>query len=122
MERKAFVISRATWWRGQTAMGSMLLRAKDGMMCCLGNIALQAGATQDQIRNIETPSALRRAGVVLDVFLPLLRLDPDEWCTHSELGNRMMAINDDSDITDAERETALTRLAAPIGWDLTFTD
>lgn len=122
MERKAFVIQRSTWYRGQNALDSYLLIPKTGMMCCLGSIALQCGMTAQQISRQRSPGALAQNGVQPAAFAPLQTKGVCAESSNTRIANQMTETNDNPDITDATREAELTRLAATIGWDLTFVD
>ncbi len=129
MEQRTFTISRATWYRGHTSQGSYLRIPSgkfEGQMCCLGSIALQCGATPDQITAVTSPGMLART--LADEKFPaglralIEQRSGDNLKDNTPLARDMMSTNDHPDLSGEQRERTLIAYAAKIGWTLTFTD
>lgn len=112
---KDYVIDRATWLRGEGAYRSSLLRPEDGKMCCLGQIALQRGYTEEEIRGRADPVGLPD----WNENWPCRSDDEGYFFLLSTL-EEMMEHNDDLKISDELRELDLIELGKELGWDLTF--
>lgn len=54
------VVDRAKWLHGEGPSMSMLHRAHDGKMCCLGFACLAAGVTKEQMQTYTDPADLMR--------------------------------------------------------------
>lgn len=63
------VIERSKWYRGQTSKESLLRRAVDSQMCCLGFLCLSYGLTEEQINEEPDPSSIAE----------LASITPAEW-------------------------------------------
>jgi hypothetical protein len=119
------VVDRKTWHRGKGAEGSALRNDLDGNMCCLGFVSIVCGYTAQQITNISTPPRLYRqcrsagSSKILPQFNNLLAFSP---LTASTACIIMMEVNDDRNISEAKRESELSRVAATINVNLTFVD
>lgn len=100
---RTFVIDRETWLRGDW-QHSKLLRP-DGLMCCLGQVALQLGATKKDIRDVSAPIGVGR---------------PLDWNPASAALSQMMQDNDMAGVVDSTRERRLNKSAKRIGWRLKF--
>jgi hypothetical protein len=130
-----FTIDRATWRCGRYGayahggVGATLLCNKDGMMCCLGHVSLQLGVPLEDIKHRLAPccvigdKAALYSPVLMNVPRPIGDPRPEhDFRNHqTELCKRAMSINDDLDITRAERESQLVTLFAEHGHELTFT-
>lgn len=96
-------------------------------MCCLGFFALKQGLTRKEILHVGQPD-----GVFTEKCLPAERAS---WVKRKFQGlvigkvtdpratrvcNKLMRVNDDTYISDTERESKLTRLFAKIGWKPRF--
>ena len=100
------VIDRSRWLHGEGANASYLLRETDGKMCCLGFLALQCGAVEDDIRASREPS---------EVSI--------EWPERlSEHATCLMIENDNIEDTDNEREAGLTTIFTKMGIEVEFVD
>ena len=99
-----FKIDRKVWLRGEGGSRSRLLRPSDGMMCCLGQVALQCGYRPEDILNKQTPGA---AGISLPI-------------TESEVA--AMAENDLVHTSDYEKEQRLSAIFEYHGHTITFHD
>lgn len=105
---KTFVIDRKVWLRGEE--DSYLLRKRDGLMCCLGQIACRLGARHVEIAGYMAPDDLPRGD--------MKRLD---WNPQAKTLGAMMDINDDAELSDDARERDLQKAAKRLGWRLRFT-
>jgi hypothetical protein len=92
-------IDRKTWLRGEGADRSWLLR-QDGKMCCLGQMAIQAGFTSAQINGVRSPKDLNWKQMEGD------------YTGNGNTVNKLMGVNDDSTITNKDREKMIIKLAA----------
>lgn len=107
---KDFVLDRSRWYRGQDN-GARLLRAKDGMMCCLGLYLESCGVPHEELLEREYPS--RVSG-----FIP----EEAMWTVLSSDDLKVAWTNDDSALSDDDREPKLVELFARHGVNLTFVD
>lgn len=107
------VIDRAKWYRGKGPQYSRLLRV-DGMMCCIGFACLARGNTPQRILNRLSPVSASRGGAI-----NLSGLLGGDGFNTAECAD-MMSINDDMEISDAERESELIPLAQQAGFKFTF--
>jgi hypothetical protein len=134
-------ISRAQWGRG-TRTGSALRRTDNGKMCCLGFIAKQAGFTDAQISGIGYPHNLyqkRTTQIAIGGTGPQVAGPADgqdfaallaPFCRRSANGSEtfptglatLLANINDSDVSDAQRETELIIEAAEGGFEFVFVD
>lgn len=105
-------IDRTRWIRGEGSYNSYLLRPQDGKMCCIGFLAKAHGIPD---RDILDKHAL------IDVQnhdRKLARYDDTE--EHEEYLDSAYQANDDSALTDVERELKITGLLAEMGVEATF--
>ncbi len=118
-----FVIDRSKWRCARDGLhkhgtGKTLLLHPNGYMCCLGQCAIQAGANQLDILDKAEPRELPQA------LFPLTA-DMDEedgpGLNNSRLSDVAMEINDDTSLTDFDREMKLTSLFADHDHELEFT-
>lgn len=108
---KTFTIERSKWLRGEGMWESDLLRHKDDKMCCLGQVCEQLGFPLSVLRNKSTP-------MELDEEIESLVVEAQD----SNLTEEMMAVNDQKEIPDSERESSLSKLAQQAGFSLKFVD
>jgi hypothetical protein len=95
-----FVIDRAKWYRG-CPVGSLLLR-QDGRQCCVGLYLTSCGLPDADL--------LQRA-VAGDVGV----LAP-KWLQDAEFdGCLLYSVNDNSELTEPEREAEVARLFRELG-------
>ncbi len=109
------IIDRTNWLRGEGPSDSYLLRSRDSKMCCLGFVAVSAGATREAITDRETP-----ADSDVEACLTGLVAEDGDLDINTMVCDRMMTINDDSLLSDAEREQRLIEEASSIGYELEF--
>lgn len=76
----------------------------EGYSCCLGQFAIQSGASKDDIRGIEAPNQLN---------FPIQGLV--KGCNTSRLNNTCIDINDDSSTTIIEKIKLLRKALAKTG-------
>ena len=112
---RTFTITRHNWYRGHGGVTSRLRNAH-GQMCCLGHIALQCGASVSDILGYRTAAEM---DISLPEYTRALVVQPG---MHTGLAREMMRTNDNTSLSDTERERTLTALAATIGWTLVFVD
>lgn len=122
---KRFVVKRDKWLRGDDGKTSTLLD-RGGCMCCLGFVATQCGVPADSILEEADPSMLD-ADTAKTVPLLAEIYDQDEEdgyayerVRNSKLSNDAIEVNDDSRLTDAERERHLSELFAAHGYEMVF--
>lgn len=115
-----FVIDRKRWYRGKGDSESRLLVPGTQKMCCLGQVARQCGLKPKNIRDVSSPANV--STVLHDQFpkwlLGICVLDAktidSPACTNA------MAVNDDPEITDKDRERQLKAIFKKHGATLTF--
>ncbi len=111
-----FKIDRRKWLRGEGSEDSKLLRKSDGLMCCLGQVALQCGIPI---------SCIRERGAPDDVRYSQKRKFPD-WILDGNIAELncdvgiTMDTNDSIATTDAQKEAELKRLFKANGDTITF--
>jgi hypothetical protein len=116
------VIDRSKWIRGKGGAASCLLCPSDGKMCCLGFYSLACGLTEKQIKGAATPVSLGMEG-----DNPLNNTE-GSWLlregvnSHTLEAKELMALNDDSSISDQVREDEITRIFATRGVTVKFVD
>lgn len=108
-----FTVDRKRWLRGEGERNSLLLRAADDKMCCLGFACLAAGHTEGEIRGVATPTGITRSR--------------DGRCLLPSYGSsqisRAMEWNDCppyEDFTDVQREAYITDFLAQVGIEVVF--
>lgn len=95
------VIKRSKWLRGDDSE-SYLLRESDNKMCCLGFLARKCGLAPKEIRGHMTPEDTYSTKFPTSIV--------DKSTANTRTCGTLMTINDDPDLTDAERERKLTAL------------
>jgi hypothetical protein len=103
-EPKVLVIDRTIWLRGEGGSKSYLLREGDGKMCCLGFDAIEYGFTEEEIEGFGEPCELEH----------LPRDYRNSRCGGAGV-TEAININDDPELSDAEREAQLIPLLKMIG-------
>ncbi len=107
-----FKVNRRRWARGGKKGEAMLLNG-DGNSCCIGFACRQTGAGSRDIKGRYTPGFLRK---------PLPGLSRNRGGRIVSLSWVLQAadVNDDRNLTDAEREAKLQKLARSAGHDFEF--
>ena len=123
------VIKRQTWERGRPAESAML--TDYGTYCCLGFFAKECGVEDKLLKHQLTPQDVPQilSDLVLvspenfdrDTGLSWMFAD-DSYRYNNLLANCAMEINDDTEITDEERELHLTLLFDLFGHEIVFED
>lgn len=113
-----FIVDRKTWYRGKGSDESMLLR-DDGMRCCIGFVGKQCGIDDNELQHATT--------VLSTVSSDSSGIHPSkwpQWFRHGTAGALSVAysINDDSFITDTDREKKLVALFESHGDEIVFVD
>lgn len=107
------VIDGETWLRGEGDNGSYLLRGTDYKRCCVGFYCEALCMTDDLIINIETFAGIGDNDLAMK-----------NWAYRSLAPkgdiNKIYKINDDPEITDAQRIKKLKPLFAKHGVKLKF--
>jgi len=117
---REFVVQRSKWLRG--GKPHTFLLDGNGHMCCLGFVAAQCGVADNALRGVGAPRDIEVEDVyrqLQGVLIRQLATRVTDW-TDSALADEAMTINDDSALTDAEREAQLTALFADHGYALRF--
>lgn len=114
-----FTVDRATWRCGnygpyKKGMGSTKLLNEEGFMCCLGQCALQLGATKEQILDAFGPTQLPMQLSFLSIP------SEDSGLTLTNLSIQAMNINDSNNFTPKNREELLIQAFARDGHELEF--
>jgi hypothetical protein len=114
-----FTIYRDSWRRGGSHKteidGKTYLLNDQNKMCCLGQIAFQAGIPLAELMELTEPRRVRaafadslEAGSIGYYCAEDADSDNDEFAVcNSQLADNCMPINDDPKIDDAERERRL---------------
>ena len=106
-----YTIDRTKWLRGEGDEKSLLLRMQDGKMCCLGQVSLQCGVSENEILGKSVLSHLQR-----------IERYPEWLRTAFGDRGRAMNLNDSTATSDADKESALTALFAKHGDELEFVN
>ena len=124
-------IDRSRWIYGDQGIDtSLLLRAKDNKMCCLGFLAKACGASDDEIMELASPAKIPefKQGQWPDQLKPIREnryFDEDyEWghglITNTKLCTDLMFVNDDKILNLQEREELITKFMLDAGVTVTF--
>lgn len=129
-----FTVKRSEWLRwGESllpdgSLGSCLYRSSDGKKCCLGFLALEAGCTLNDIRDVGSPENLFCRSKIKITGLTTLSPHPfmhairrEEY--HTEVCKSILHTNDTSSIeSDEQREEELMKLFQELGVEVIFVD
>lgn len=131
-----FTIDRSKWrcggceriglpCRSQRGLGRTMLRNDQGFMCCLGQVCVQLGVSENAL---DWADPYKVAEETNEVF-PLLAeynpaydddpVDEDEYM-NSDLAGEAICINDSEILSDKERETKLADVFRRHGHELEF--
>lgn len=122
-----FVVKRSGWVRGNIGGYSSLLNDQHNK-CCLGFLALACGAEKEDIRDKSywglVPKLKKHP-----IYSFLVESDrfpgsfPGSFYgKETYLGKAIVSINDDSEITESDREAKLTELFAEMNIKVIFED
>ena len=127
------VITRSTWLRGDRRR-SKLYNPELGKMCCVGFMCLAKGISKQKMDNIGGVHDLwNRQDLNSDLFWALYALNDVQAGQAPSEGHesinfegsgsyRPLRSVKDVPMTDAVREAEIIRLAAPLGFAVTFED
>jgi hypothetical protein len=115
-------IKRSEWrrggWSSETAyLGSIRLLNREGLKCCLGFDALAAGVPSELIFDRVDPESLVgfcTIGNYIETRTTLF--GSGERKNNADVVDAIV-INDDTMLTDAEREAKLIPVLKKLGWD-----
>lgn len=110
---KKFTIQRHGWHRGRS--GAQLLVPSTGLKCCLGFFCLESGYSPDEIRGAGMPEDAK-VGYSRKVNFN----HSFQKYSAPSVFTRIGAVNDDTIITDAQREAKLKELFGEIGVLVSF--
>lgn len=111
------IIDRTKWLRGEDSEDSYLLRISDNKMCCLGFYSLAKGCSIEDIRGCQEPPDVPKS---LEIFPELCKGQNEYYSTPSKLARDMMNVNDNTEMTDAVRESKLAEHFKSIGVEVEF--
>lgn len=119
-----FTIDRSKWRCGgdhskQIGEGNTRLLNEEGYMCCLGQCALQVGIPKDDIFNWGEPLEILNI-IEENPFVILIEGAFTTRQLNTELSKRAMAINDDVELNQTEREAGLQRIFQEYGHTINF--
>ena len=109
-------IDRKRWLRGET---DSVLRNKKGLMCCLGFYCLRKRFKVADILDVTSPSDVIyiNGTTRLDRLIVL-----DDDADDNAVCNNLMIINDNTDISDKQRERRITQLFKKINVEVKFVN
>lgn len=117
-----FTVKRSEWYRGRGDSNSELLIDTPGLSrgkkCCLGFYALNSGLTESDIAGKARPDNVKK----WDDSSFLISMVGSERRGYSEACSTIMAVNDDSHMTDESREKELKKLFAEQNITINFED
>ena len=99
-------IVRSIWLRGGN--GDSMLLNNAGSMCCLGFYSLACGHSKEDIQNVTEPLYVRN-------WRGAERED-------ATIYYRMMRVNDDKTLSEAQREQEIAKDFKVLGVNVTFVD
>lgn len=112
-------ISRAIWLRGEPGGGedSWLLRHSDAKMCCIGIYLEVCGVPRRRLEDVGTPAFLSETGRIPAQALWLVKDGCDSACSV-----KLMDYNDNSDLSETEREESIISGFGQQGITVEFTE
>jgi len=116
---KTLVIQRKIWGRGETG-GALRKKVRDTFKhCCLGILALKQGCSVREIQGNGSPADLtdkRSEKEVRAAFPKMISRSGED----SAVAEEMMSVNDNTGISETDRETRLAKLFGKIGIKIKF--
>lgn len=117
-----FIVKRSEWYRGHRD-GSSLLREEDGRKCCIGFVGQQCGIKDSELLG---QKAVGGSSDTLTSKWPKWFFSPNAIVVHhldsSDALYHAYYVNDNSDITDVDREAKLSQLFSLNGDTISFVD
>jgi hypothetical protein len=113
-----FIVDRSKWYRGGGTNSSALLRP-DGSRCCIGFVGQQVGIPDTDLLNRLTIWDVWSFGKGIEVEWPewMMNLDP-----HTVNIDAAYAVNDDSSLSESDRESKLKEIFLRNGDEIEFVD
>lgn len=111
-KRKVFVVDRSKWFRGKGNEASCpsYLRKRNGKMCCIGFVGQQSEVSNKAMKDKTTIHSLSLDDI--GKFPEWMRRHTDvlaPFSNDSDIG-KCYRINDETDITDRQREAKLRKI------------
>ncbi len=122
------VIKRSEWARGSVKdterVANLLYAKQDGTRCCLGFLGNACGYTDQELQGYGLPSdVVNDAGLYNKWGRFLLHgCDENNRRTDSLIVDDLIEINDDTNITESEREADIAEIFAKHGVEVEFVD
>ena len=113
------IIKRSEWYRGKTYYGSKLVRAEDGLKCCLGFLGEACGVPLTSMIDIGTPEMMEEKSKKL---FPSDYFSKTHLAYRSDLGHSILQTNDDQHMSEEQRESTLIELFKQLDINLRFED
>lgn len=110
-------VYRQRWTRGTVARNA-LLRDRQGYMDILGFCAAAAGVPLDELVGHSNPNELLPDYQLVDLLEP----ETPGHQLENALARNLVELNDDHDLSDADREQQMTEIMAEHGIELRFQD
>jgi hypothetical protein len=117
------IIDRQKWLRGEGETKSSLLRGEDGKMCCLGFLGIECGIESERLQDVGAPEDIPRDAneSLLEIWKEASFLFVDN-IYRSMASVQLMETNDDTSISDQERERRLSDIFSKHGVEVEFID
>jgi hypothetical protein len=114
-------VSRKRWLRGKT---KGVLRNQRGLQCCLGFVCRAAGWKARDLVDQGMPHSLYNRETKETVPDMLKGLIVTDWWypAASDLADMLAEMNDDKDITDAQREARIIKHGKKAGINFVFVE
>jgi len=117
---KKLTIKRSEWLHGEGPGASYLLRPTDGKKCCLGILATDCGATDEQILDKKSPADCRNIKWVDGLLQGQESNDLSDQITNTCVN--IMSWNDALCIYESRREEILTKYFQLIDIEVEFVN
>lgn len=114
------IVDRRRWLRGIGSIHSSLFDDVNKKMCCIGFAARACGCSIDQIRDRPSPACV--ATTYPDMAKARLARFITAEGDNSGSTERMMEINDNTSISDEEREDRLKKWGKKLNIQFTFVN
>jgi len=112
-------INRKEWLRGEGDIASALYRSLDNKKCCLGIALISGGIPEEFLIDLCSPVDIRPLDIP-DTYYWFLEEEEIDTLINSSDTCRLMDINDDTTISDNEREALIIEIFAMHDIDVNF--
>lgn len=118
------VIDRKRWLRGEEK--SALVRKFDKKMCCLGFLGRACGIRRKDMVAVARPERLNSSSDIkkwpawLVSFIEMPAWQDADYFDTGRLGQQLMSLNDNQEISDKMREYKLKRKFKSVGLEVEF--